>query len=134
MIGLPFSCCQVCLSWKISYFPLVKGFETRKMIFYFLCNCTYHRLFIILNLTISNPKGLSSDHLKLSFSHWNMGFNKILGKIILHLALSFIQHFNPVRITLRITIALILLVRFSLLFIQVRMSYVYTQNDRNFNT
>ena len=30
MIGLPFSCCQVCLSWKISYFPLVKGVWDKK--------------------------------------------------------------------------------------------------------
>ena len=57
-----------------------------------------YSLFIILKLTIFKAEGLSFYHLELSLEHWNMGFNKVHGKISLRLARSFIQHIlSPVR-------------------------------------
>ena len=56
------------LTWKISYLPLVKCFETIKMTFYFLCNCIIR---VGIHLTLFNilPVYLNDVNILKHISH-----------------------------------------------------------------
>ena len=129
-MGLPLSCFQFCLSWKISSFPLVQGFETKKNDI-FITLVSVSLVFHNLEKYNIQTQGLSFDHLNLFKRIETLDSNRFMVKLpYTNPNPSFSISYRCDLYTIRVTITLLPLTQYSLprwfiLSIHVQIYHVY---------